>query len=171
MTYHGLCPTKHPSWRANPRWIAAAARGASISRIARHCGEVHATFERGVTAGRSPTEPPRAGPTISEILNNHLPTELRVGMWGGVPAGTLTCGCGQVLQRSDRDDVGPLQLHFLQCTLAAETSVRHRRWRAAIKRTILAAAPDLIVAEKVLAFWTHLTDGTTHTVSGDQASD
>ena len=91
-------------------------------------------------------------------------------MWGGVQAGTLTCGCGQVLQWSDRDDAGPLQWHFLQCTLAAETSVR-RRWRAAIKRTIVAAAPDLVVAEKVLACWTHLTDGTIHTAAGDQASD
>ena len=24
MTYHNLCPTKHPSWRAHPRWVAAA---------------------------------------------------------------------------------------------------------------------------------------------------
>ena len=45
-----------------------------------------------------------------------------------------------------------------------------RRWRAAIKRTIVAAAPDL-VAQKVLACWTHLTDGTIHTAAGDQASD
>ena len=98
--------------------------------------------------------------TISKILNNHLSTEPRVSMWGRVQAGTLTCGCGQVSKWSDRDDVGPLQCHFLQCTLAAETSVR-RRWRAAIKRTIVAAAPDLIVVESVPACWTHLTDGTT----------
>jgi hypothetical protein len=74
------------------------------------------------------------------------------------------------LQWSDRDDVGPLQWHFLQCTLAEETSVR-KRWRAAIKRTIVAAATDLVVAEKVIACWTHLTDGTIHTSAGDQASD
>ena len=74
------------------------------------------------------------------------------------------------MQWSDRDGVGPLQWHFLQCTLAAETSVRCR-WRAAVKRTIVAAAPDLIVAEKVLAYWTHLTDGSIHTAAGDQASD
>ena len=61
-------------------------------------------------------------------------------------------------------------LHFLQCTLAAETSVR-KRWRAAIKRTIVASAPYLIVAEKVIACWTHLADGTVHTAAGDQASD
>ena len=85
-------------------------------------------------------------------------------------AGTLTCGCGKVLQWSDRDDVGPLQWHFLQCILAAETSVR-RRWRAVMKRTIVAAAPDLIVSEKVLACWTHLADGTIRTAACDQASD
>ena len=106
----------------------SAQRRASVGRIAKHFGEFYATFERGVT-GRSPTE--RSGPTISKILNNHLSTESRVNMWGGVQAGTLTCGCGQVCQRSDRDGVGPLQWHFLQCTLAAETGVR-RRWRAAI---------------------------------------
>ena len=39
------------------------------------------------------------------------------------------------------------------------------------KNTIFAAAPDLIVAEKVLACWAHLTDGTIHTAAGDQASD
>ena len=44
-------------------------------------------------------------------------------------------------------------------------------WRAAIKRTIVAAAPDLIVAEKVFACWTYLTDGSIHTAAGDQASD
>ena len=91
-------------------------------------------------------------------------------MWGGVQSGSLTCGCGHVLQWSDHDDVGPLQWHFLQCTLAAETSVR-QRWRVAIKRTIVASAPDLVVAEKVLACWTHLADGTIHTAAGDQASD
>ena len=91
-------------------------------------------------------------------------------MWGGVQAGSLTCCCGQVSQWSDRDDTGPLQWHFIQCTLAAETSVRHR-WRAAIKRTIVAAYPDLVVVEKVLACWTHLTNGTIHTAEGDQASD
>ena len=59
---------------------------------------------------------------------------------------------------------------FLAIHLAAETSVR-RRWRAAIKRTIAAAALDLIVAEKVLACWTHLTDGTIRTAAWDRASD
>ena len=54
--------------------------------------------------------------------------------------------------------------YFLQCALAAETSVR-QRWRAAIKRTIVASASDLVVAEKVLACWTHLTDGTTATTA------
>ena len=145
----------------------SAQRRASIGRIVKHCGEFHATFERGV-AGRSRTE--RPGPTISKILNNHLSTESRVSMWGGVQSGTLTCACGHVLQWSDRDDVGPLQWHFLQCTLAEETSVR-KRWRAAIKRTIVAAASDLVVAEKVVACWTHLADGTIHTSAGDQASD
>ena len=38
------------------------------------------------------------------------------------------------------------------------------------KNTIFAAAPDLIVAEKVLACWAHLTDGTIHTAAGDQAA-
>ena len=54
------------------------------------------------------------GAIISKILNNHLSTEPRVSMWDGVQAGTLTCGCGQVLQWSDRDYVGPLHWHFLQ---------------------------------------------------------
>ena len=66
----------------------SAQRRASIGRIVKHCGEFHATFERGV-AGRSRTE--RPGPTISKILNNHLSTESRVSMWGGAQSGTLTC--------------------------------------------------------------------------------
>ena len=76
---------------------------------------------------------------------------------------------GHVLRWSDRDDVGPLQWHFLQCALAEETSVR-KWWRAAIKRTIVASTTDLVVAEKVVACWTHLTDGTIRTSAGDQAS-
>ena len=36
---------------------------------------------------------------------------------------------------------------------------------------IVAAASDLIVAEKVLACWTHRTDGTIHTADDDQAND
>ena len=91
-------------------------------------------------------------------------------MWGGVAAGTLTCGCGRFLQWSDCDGVDPLQWHFLQCTLAAETNVR-RRWRAAIERTIGTAAPDLVVAEKVLECCTHRSDGTIHTTADDQGSD
>ena len=71
-----------------------AQRRASIGRIVKHCGEFHATFERGVT-GRSPTE--HSGPTVSKIRNNHLSTESGVSIWGGVQAGTLTRGCGQVL--------------------------------------------------------------------------
>ena len=43
----------------------SAQRRASISRIVKHCGEFHATFERSVT-GRSPTE--RSGPTIPRSL-------------------------------------------------------------------------------------------------------
>ena len=62
----------------------AAQRRTSIGRIVKHCGEFHATVERGVT-GRSRTA--RPGPTISKILNNHLSTESRVNMWGGRKVG------------------------------------------------------------------------------------
>ena len=66
----------------------------TIGRTVKHCGKFHATFERGVT-GRSPTE--RSGLTDSKIRNNLLSTESGVSIWGGVQAGTLTRGCGQVL--------------------------------------------------------------------------
>ena len=87
----------------------SAQRRASIGRISKHCGEFHATFERGVT-GRSPTE--HTGPTVSKILNNHLSTESRISMWGGLQAGSLPCGCGQILKWSDRDGVGPYSYIF-----------------------------------------------------------
>ena len=46
----------------------SAQRRASTGRIAKHCGEFHATFERGVT-GRSPTERP-AGPTPHRLQDS-----------------------------------------------------------------------------------------------------
>ena len=144
----------------------AAQRRTSIARLARHCGEFHATFERGVT-GRVPSEPP--GPLMANILNNHLPTEARVNSWGGMAAGALTCGCGHVLAWHDRSDIGPLQWHGLQCMLPEVINIR-RRWKAAIKRTIVAATRDLAVAERVMACWAHCTDGTIHTADDDQVN-
>ena len=64
---HGTC---HEVTGDVHRYITKSAqRRAFISRIAKHCGEFYATFERGVT-GRTPTE--RPGLTSSKILNNHL---------------------------------------------------------------------------------------------------
>ena len=74
-----------------------------------------------------------------------------------------------MLEWWQRDDIGPLQWHFLQCTLAPEREVR-RRWRAAIKRAVAAVTSDVIVVETVLACWAHRTDGTIHTSETDQAS-
>ena len=54
-------------------------------------------------------------------------TKARVAMWSGFAASYVTCGCGHVLEWWQRDDIGPLQWHFLQCTLAPERDVR-RRW-------------------------------------------
>jgi len=72
---HGIC---HEVTGDVYRHITKSAqRRASIGRIVKHCGEFHATFERGVT-GRSPAE--RPGPTVSKILNNHLSTESRVSL-------------------------------------------------------------------------------------------
>ena len=80
-------------------------------------------------------------------------------MWGGLTAGSITCACGHVPKWWQRDDIGPLQWNFLQCTLAQEREVR-RRWRAAIKRAVAAVTPGAIVVEAVLACWAHRTDGT-----------
>ena len=90
-------------------------------------------------------------------------------MWSGLTAGSVTCGCGHVLVWWQRDDIGPLQWHFLQCTLAPEREVR-RHWRAAIRQTTAAATADTIIVEAVVACWTHHTDGTIHTLEADQAS-
>ena len=88
-----------------------------------------------------------------------MATEARVAMWRGLFAGSVACGCGHVLEWWQREDTGPLQWHFLQCTLALERDVR-RRWRAAIKRTVAAATTVAIIVETILACWTHRTDGT-----------
>ena len=67
-------------------------------------------------------------------------------MWGGLTAGSVTCACGHVLKWWQHGDIGPLQWHFLQCTLAPEREVR-RRWRAAIKRAVAAVTTDAIVVD------------------------
>ena len=91
-------------------------------------------------------------------------------MWSGLAAGSVTCACGHVLEWWQRDDIGPLQWHFLQCTLAPEREVR-RRWRAAIKRAVVAVTSDVIVVETALTCWTHRTDGTIHKSDvGDRSS-
>ena len=137
-----------------------------IQRLLAHCGRFHATYERGV-AGRPPSA--RCAADLSKLHNNHLATEARVAMWSGLTAGSVTCGCGHVLKWWQRADIGPLQWHFLQCTLAPEREMR-RRWRAAIKRTVAAATADVIIVETAVACWTHRTDGTIHTPEADQAS-
>ena len=81
---HGTCHEMTGDVYCHRHITKSAQRRASIGRIAKHCGEFHATFERGV-AGRSRTE--RPGPTISKILNNHLSAESRVSMWGGIAVG------------------------------------------------------------------------------------
>ena len=124
-----------------------AQRRVSIRRLLAHCGEFHAAYERGL-AGRAPSA--RCALDLSKLHNTHLAIEARVAMWSGLTAGSVTCGCGDVLEYWQRSDIGPLQWYFLQCALVPERKVR-RRWRAAIKRTVAAATADEIVVETVLA--------------------
>ena len=151
---HGTC---HEVTNGAYRRIThSAQRRVSVRRLLAHYGEFHATFERGV-AGRPPSA--RCAADLSKLHNNHLATEARVEMWGGLTAGSITCACGHVPKWWQRDDIGPLQWNFLQCTLAQEREVR-RRWRAAIKRAVAAVTPGAIVVEAALACWAHRTDGT-----------
>ena len=144
---HGTC---HEVTSDAYRHITRAAqRRASIRQLLAHCGEFHATFERGV-AGRAP--PARCTSELSKFYHNHLAAEARVEMWSGLSADSVACGCEHVLERWQREDIDPLQWNFLQCTLAPEHDVR-RRWRAAIKRTIAAATTDAIIVEVALACW------------------
>ena len=55
----------------------AAQRRVSVRCLLAHCGEFHATYERGV-AGRPPSARCAAGQ--SKLHNNHLATEARVAM-------------------------------------------------------------------------------------------
>ena len=106
---------------------------------------------------------------MSKQIHEHLATdEPRIQMWGGATRGEWACGCGKTMTWLDRQDVGPLQWHMLECTMAEERSTR-KAWRAAIKRAVSAFASDLPIVESATAFWTDKTDGTIHTASGRAA--
>ena len=78
------------------RYIAhSAQRRVSVRRLITHCGEFHATYERGV-ADRPPSA--RCAADLSQLHNNHLATEARVAMRSGLAAGSVTCACGNVLE-------------------------------------------------------------------------
>ena len=74
--------------------------------------------------------------------------DLRVAMWGGMERGAVTCRCGHSLGCVDREDIGPLQWHFLQCELAPEKTIR---WRAAVRTALTAATTGLVVVEAIVA--------------------
>ena len=71
-----------------------------------------------------------------------------VAMWGGMERGAVRRGCGHSLGWVDREDIGPLQWHFLQCELAPEKTIR---WRAAVRTALTAATTGLVVVEAIVA--------------------
>ena len=125
----------------------AAQRRASVLRVRDKDGEFQATFVRGVV-GRAPSE--RHSALTSKLMHEHLATDARVAMWGGMERGAVACGCGRSLRWVDREDIGPLQWHFLECELAPERAIR-RRWRAAVKTALTAATDSLLPNAQPLA--------------------
>ena len=116
------------------RHIAKAAqRRASVLRVRNKDGELQATFVQGV-AGRAPSE--RCSALTSKLMHEHLATDARVAMWGGMGRGAVTCGCGRSLGWIDWEDIDPLQWHLLECELAPEKATR-RRWHAAVRALAL----------------------------------
>ena len=97
--------------------------------------------------------------------------DLRVAMWGGMGRGAVTCRCGHSLGCVDREDIGPLQWHFLECEQAPEKAIR-KRWRAAVRTALTAATTDLVIVEAIVAYWSSRTDGVIHTATAaaDQSS-
>ena len=101
-------------------------------------------------------------------MHEHLATDARVAMWGGMEQGAVACGCGQSLGWVDWEDIGPLQWHFLECALAPEKAIR-KRWRAAVRTALTAATNDLVVVA-IVACWSSRADGAMHTTAADQSS-
>ena len=129
-------------------------------------GEFQATFVRGV-AGRAPLE--RCSALTSKPMHEHLATDARVAMWGGMERGSVACGCRHSLEWVDREDIGPLQWHFLECELSPEKAIR-QRWRAAVRTALTAATNDLVVVEAIVACWSSRADGAIRTAAADQAN-
>ena len=109
----------------------SAQRRAPIGRTQSHEGEFLATFCEGV-AGRPLSE--KASSFMSKLIHEHLATEPRIQMWGVVTRGEWACGCGKRITWSDRQHVGGLQWHMLECSMAEEQSAG-KAWRAAINRS------------------------------------
>ena len=83
-------------------------------------------------------------------------------MWAGMERGAVTCGCGNSLGWVDREDIGPLQWHFLECELAPKKAIR-KRWRAAVRTAPTAATTGRVVVEAIVACWGSRADGAMHT--------
>ena len=81
----------------------------------------------------------------------------------------MPCGCGHSLGWVDREAIGPLQRHFLECGLSLEKTIR-QHWRAAMKTALAAATKDLVVVEAIVACWSSRADGAMHTAATDQAN-
>ena len=87
----------------------------------------------------------------SKLMHEHLATDARVAMWGEkMERGAVACGCGHSLGWVDREGIGPLQWHFLECELSPEKATR-KRWRAAVRTALTAATNDLVVLEAIVA--------------------
>jgi len=130
-------------------------------------GEFQPTFVRGA-AGRTPSERCSAFP--SKLMHEHLATDAREATWGGImERGSVTCGCGRSLGWVDREDIRPLQWHFLECELSPEKAIR-QRWRAAVRTAVTAATNHLVVVEAIVACWSSRADGVIHTAAADQSN-
>ena len=87
--------TAHEATGDSHRHIAKAAqRRASVLQVRNKDDEFQATFIRGV-AGRAPSE--RCSALTSKLMHEHLATDARVAMWGGMERGSVACGCGHSL--------------------------------------------------------------------------
>ena len=159
--------TAHEVTGDSYRHIAKAAqRRASDLRVRHKDGDFQATFVRGV-AGRAPSE--RCSALTSKLMHEHLATGARVAMWGGMERCSVACGCGHSLGRVDREDIGALQWHFLECELSPEKVIR-QRWRAAVRTALTAATNHLVVVEAIVACWSSRVDGVIHTAAADQSN-
>lgn len=100
-------------------------------------------------------------------MHEHLPMDARIELWGGLSEGSWTCACGKTLEWEDRNEVGCLQWHMLECTMAQEVRVR-RDWYATIRRVLQEFVAHDFIVEAALACWSISDDGYIPTSAADQ---